>query len=40
MAALGGQVLTWTTRIVVIAFILIVIAVGRELGVTDGIPFL
>ncbi len=40
MLALGAQVAKWTTRVVVIAFILIVLAIGRALGVTEAIPFL
>jgi hypothetical protein len=39
MVALGAEVITWTVRLIVIAFILIVIGLGRELGVVDAIPF-
>jgi hypothetical protein len=40
MLALGTQVTAWTARIVVVAFVLIVIGLGVELGVAEAIPFL
>jgi hypothetical protein len=39
MLALGTKVTAWTARVVVITFVLIVIGLGMELGVTEAIPF-
>jgi hypothetical protein len=32
-------VVTWTTRLALVAFILVVVVLGRELGVGELIPF-
>jgi hypothetical protein len=39
MLALGAQVVTWTERLVLLAFILVVLALGIELGLVESIPF-
>jgi hypothetical protein len=38
MLALGTQVTTWTARLVVLTFVLIVIGLAIELGVAEAIP--
>jgi hypothetical protein len=39
MFALGVQVVNWTERLVLLAFILVVLALGVELGLVESIPF-
>ena len=38
MLALGGRAVTWTTRFALVAFVLLVLVLGRELGLTSLIP--
>ena len=38
MMALGGRVVTWTTRLALIAFVLLVLVLARELGLASLIP--
>jgi hypothetical protein len=39
MLALGTKVVNWTERLVLLAFVLLVLALGVELGLVDSIPF-
>jgi len=39
MLALGAQVVNWTERLVLLAFILVVLALGVEFGIVESIPF-
>ena len=38
MVALGGRVVTWTTRLALVVFVLLVLVLARELGLTALIP--
>ena len=38
MMALGGRVVSWTTRLALVAFVLLVLVLARELGLTSLIP--
>ena len=35
MLALGGRVVSWTTRLALIAFVLLVLVLARELGLFE-----